>query len=105
MSSKSKKTPRKEQHFFEDPAIDRLMGTVMALASEVFVLRTRLIDLESQLAKSDLVDITHLSTPTDAAQTNATKAEAEAFSEAILKPLLGLQDALGAQFENLVIKI
>ncbi len=96
MSSNTKKRPRKEQQFFDDPAIDRLMGTVMALATEVFVLRSRLIALESQLAKSDLVDITHLSKSPDAVQSSVTKAEAKAYSEALLKPLLGLQDTLGA---------
>mgnify|MGYP006139088783 CR=1 FL=1 len=92
MLSNTKKRPRKEQEFFEDPAIDRLMGTVMALASEVFVLRSRLTGLETQLAKTDLVDITHSA---NEAQSSTNLAEAEAFAEALLKPLLGLQASIG----------
>ena len=38
--------PSPEQTFFEDPAIDRLMGVTMALAAEVYVLRERLRALE-----------------------------------------------------------
>ena len=34
--------PRPEQRFFEDPALDRIMGMTMALAAEVFVLRSQL---------------------------------------------------------------
>ena len=94
MSSNTNKRPRKEQQFFEDPAIDRLMGTVMALATEVFVLRSRLIDLETQLASTDLVDITQ---STNEALSSMNANEAEAFAEALLKPLLGLQEALGAE--------
>ena len=30
-----------EQTFFEDPALDRAFGVVMALATEVYVLRNR----------------------------------------------------------------
>ena len=33
--------PRPEQTFFDAPAIDRLMGVVMPLATEVYVLRDR----------------------------------------------------------------
>ena len=31
-----------EQSFFADPALDRAMGVIMALATEVYVLRDRL---------------------------------------------------------------
>ncbi len=33
--------PRPEQQFFNDPALDRIMGVTMALAAEVFVLRSQ----------------------------------------------------------------
>ena len=35
-----------EQTFFEDPALDRAFGVVMALATEVYVLRNRQRALE-----------------------------------------------------------
>ena len=33
--------PRPEQTFFPDPALDRAMGVIMALATEVYVMRDR----------------------------------------------------------------
>ncbi len=87
---------RTEQQFFEDPAIDRLMGTVMALATEVFVLQNRVSDLESLLAKSELVDTDLLPEAAGADHNGSIKAEAKAFAEALLKPVLGLQDAAGS---------
>ena len=47
---------RPEQTFFEDPALDRAFGMVMALATEVYVLRDRVRALETALAKSGAVD-------------------------------------------------
>lgn len=84
---------RPEQQFFDDPAIDRLMGTVMALATEVFVLQSRLRALEDRLGESGAVDIPDLhENGEDRAQ---QASEAKAYSEHLLRPLLGLQDALG----------
>ena len=39
-----------EQTFFPDPALDRAFGVVMALATEVWVLRDRLAALEAFVA-------------------------------------------------------
>lgn len=36
------RSPAAEQTFFADPALDRILGVVMALAAEVFVLRREL---------------------------------------------------------------
>ena len=84
---------RPEQQFFSDPAIDRLMGTVMALATEVFVLQSRLRALEDRLGESGVVDSDDLrGNGEDRAQ---QAAEAKAYSEHLLRPLLGIQDALG----------
>jgi hypothetical protein len=41
-----------EQSFFDDPAIDRVMAVTLALAAEVFVLRSRMRDLESALTQA-----------------------------------------------------
>ena len=67
-----------EQTFFEDPAIDRLMGVTMALAAEVYILRERLRALEGNggdnaIAKEDAAD----------------------FAERILSPLRGQQQSKG----------
>lgn len=95
MSSHLKDELRQEQQFFEDAAIDRMMGTVMALASEVFVLRSRLRALEHQMGNSGLLDIDTIHKAASAAELAKTKIDAREFSEAILKPLLGLQDSVG----------
>ncbi|MEX2123991.1 MAG: hypothetical protein WD795_08865 [Woeseia sp.] len=84
---------RPEQQFFEDPAIDRLMGTVMALATEVFVLQSRLRALEDRLGEGGVVDVANLRADSEDQAQQA--AEAKAYSEHLLRPLLGLQDALG----------
>tara|TARA_R110002049_G_scaffold115854_14_gene268108 strand:+ start:20095 stop:20385 length:291 start_codon:yes stop_codon:yes gene_type:complete len=83
---------RPEQQFFDDPAIDRLMGTVMALATEVFVLQARMRTLETELCASGAVDINDLNVKGEDAAQQA--AEAEAYSKHLLRPLLGLQDSL-----------
>lgn len=93
MNLQESQQARPEQQFFDDPAIDRLMGTVMALATEVFVLQSRLRTLEDRLSESGVVS------PDDLRDTGEDRAqqavEAQAYSEHLLRPLLGLQDALG----------
>ena len=70
--------PFPEQTFFEDPAIDRLMGVTMALAAEVYILRERLRVLEG--------------TTGDGAM---PKEDAADFAERILSPLRGEQQSKG----------
>jgi hypothetical protein len=79
---------RAEQNFFSDPAIDRLVGIVIALAAEVYVLRDRLGRLERRSANKKKVP----STEAEAADTNADR---ERFVAHILAPLLGTQQARG----------
>jgi hypothetical protein len=81
-----------EQTFFPDPALDRAFGVVMALATEVWVLRDRLAALEAQLAGRALVDRDALSRePAD----DAAREEREAFVAHLLQNLLGVQQAKG----------
>lgn len=86
---------RPEQVFFEDPALDRMMGVILALATEHCVLREQLRTLESVLAKGGFLG-------PEAGQRVANSdgseqaEEASAFAEALLRPLLGLQQANGA---------
>jgi len=95
MSSQQNYKLRKEQQFFEDAAIDRMMGLVMALAKEVFVLRSRLRALENRLTASGALDADSVDQPAGDEEAAAIKANAQAFAAGILKPLLGLQDAVG----------
>lgn len=86
-----------EQVFFKDPAIDRLMGVTMALATEVYVLRDRLRALEAQLAQQGAVNMNRLNqeaTPEELAQHQADR---EAFVAHLLSPLLGQESSLGVK--------
>lgn len=93
MNPQESRHARPEQQFFDDPVIDRLMGTLMALATEVFVLQSRLRTLEDRLGESGVVDIDDLRDKGEDRTKQA--AEAKAYSEHLLRPLLGIQDALG----------
>ena len=86
---------RPEQQFFEDPAIDRLLGTVMALAQEHYVLRDRVRSLEAELEKTKSLDRSALDAePSDEERAETAQDRAD-LVEALLKPLLGRQDSLG----------
>ena len=87
---------RPEQTFFPDPAVDRVLGIVMALATEVYVLRDRTRALEAQLATRGLVDSTALDAEPDAASLAATRADRDAFVQHLMQPLLGQQVSKGA---------
>ena len=87
---------RAEQQLFEDPAVDRLMGVLMALATEHYVLRDRVRALEGQLAQSGNLDISALEAEPTEAELAVSQLDRTAFAEALLKPLLGEQQAKGA---------
>lgn len=75
----------REQQFFNDPAMDRLMGIVMSLAAEVYILRERGRELERILGRAGLISLEELESA-EAGQDAA--AERDAFVAAILEPLL-----------------
>lgn len=78
-----------EQTFFADPALDRAMGVVMALATEVYVLRERLAALEAKLAESGALAAGTLDAEPSAEALAAAAADRTAFVAHILEPLLG----------------
>ena len=88
--------PRAEQTFFDDPAIDRVLGVVMALASEVYVLRDRVRALESQLVESGTVDAETLSAEPDPDEVARTAVDRDAFVAHLMSNLLGEQVSKGA---------
>ena len=94
MARKQVALTRSEQVFFDDPAIDRLMGVVMALATEHYVMRDRIAALERQLAAAGHIDPARLDA-LSATESAADEADAAAFTQALLEPLLGLQKSLG----------
>jgi hypothetical protein len=87
--------PRPEQTFFADPALDRAFGVVMALATEVYVLRDRLAALEGQLAARGLLDRAALDAEPAPEEIAARAADRDAFVEHLMHHLLGRQVAKG----------
>lgn len=85
---------------FEDPAIDRLMGLVMTLASEVWILNDRLGAMERILADKGIVgDDDRRAWAVDEQSQLTLDAEREAFVRGLLDKLLGLQVSRGVSRE------
>lgn len=78
-----------EQTFFAYPALDRAMGVIMALATEVYVLRDRLRALEAKLAESGVVTPAALDAEPSPQELAAAAADRAAFVAHLLEPLLG----------------
>jgi hypothetical protein len=87
--------PRPEQTFFSDPALDRAFGVVMALATEVYVLRDRLAALEAQLAARGLLDRAALDAEPSPEELAARAADRDAFVAHLMQHLLGQQVSSG----------
>ena len=87
---------RPEQTFFTDPAIDRLLGVVMNLATEVFVIRERCAAQEAMLLRAGLLDGAGLTAEPSQEEIRARDATQRAFVQALLEPLRGLQATRGA---------
>lgn len=85
-----------EQTFFDDPAIDALLGVVMALAMEHYVLRDRLRAMEEQLVRAGQLDRSALAAEPPASARAREQGDAAAFVEDLLRPILGIQQARGA---------
>ena len=87
---------RPEQVFFDDPAIDRAFGVVMALATEVYVLRDRMRTIERLLDEKGVLsrgEVDREPTP-EAVQADAS--DRQAFVAGLMQPLLGRQVSKGA---------
>ena len=89
--------PRAEQTFFEDPAIDRVLGLTMALASEVYVLRDRLRALEAHLAETGVVAPEALDAEPGPDEIARNAADRDAFVAHLMGNLLGEQASKGAR--------
>jgi hypothetical protein len=95
MSKEPNRAGASEQTFFADPALDRALGVVMALATEVYVLRDRLRAVEALLDKAGVVSIDDLDAPPTAAALQAGEADRQAFIAGLMEPLLGRQASRG----------
>jgi hypothetical protein len=84
-----------EQVFFSDPAVDRMLGVLMTLATEHYVLRDRVRALEEQLARSGVVDRSRLSAVPGAGEAEEIAADAAEFAATLMESLLGAQRSTG----------
>jgi hypothetical protein len=91
MSATSLDAPRPEQSFFADPAIDRVLAVTMALAAEVYLLRSRVRTLERAQRAAGVEVLPTLSKD----EAEAERADAAAFVAHVLEPALGEQQARG----------
>jgi hypothetical protein len=86
--------------FFPDPSVDRVLGVVMELAAEVYVLRDRLSTVERVLQREGTLDRAHLEayqpTPEERAQ---RLAERNALIARILAPMTAESDSPAPPFE------
>jgi hypothetical protein len=87
---------RPEQTFFEDPALDRAFGVVMALATEVYVQRNRMRALERQLEVAGVIENGDLDREPSDEERLAEAEDRDAFVEGLMINLLGKQQAKGA---------
>ena len=86
--------------FFADKAVDRVLGVVMELAGEVYVLRDRLRTIEQLLDQQGCVTRADLETfePSEAARAERL-AERDAFIARILAPMTYEADSPNPAFE------
>ncbi len=96
MSNEANANARPEQVFFEDPAIDRAFGVVMALATEVYVLRDRLAAMERLLDGKGVLARAELDREPAPDEVQAGEADRAAFVAGLMEPLLGRQASKGA---------
>ena len=96
MSDTEIEAPRAEQTFFEDEALDRAFGVVMALATEVYVLRDRVQALERLLTESGVIGERALDGEPSLAERAERAADRDAFVAHLMDNLLGRQVSKGA---------
>ncbi len=89
--------PRPEQTFFDDSGLDRAVGMIMTLASELYVLRDRQRCLEKMLAARGMLDPAELDfyKPT-ADEAEEIAADRDAFVASLMENVLGRQVSKGA---------
>ena len=87
--------PRPEQRFFEDEALDRAVGMIFSLATELWVVKDRMAALERALADRGVLDIAALDAEPGDAERQAMAAERQAFVRGLMENLLGTQMAKG----------
>jgi hypothetical protein len=97
---------KREQQFFEDPVVDRLMGVVMALAAEVYIIKDRERALEQVLADKGIIgsDAVESFKPASPDQESSGK-ERDAFVSRIFESIVAGGEAMSAVDLDLVEKL
>jgi hypothetical protein len=86
--------------FFPDPNVDRVLGVVMELAGEVYVLRARLRALERQLEANGCLSRADLEATQPTPEERAAHlAERDAFIVRILAPMTDAADSPTPEFQ------
>ena len=84
-----------EQQFFDDPALDRVFGVVMALATEVYVLRDRQRAIEKILANQGVIDLETLNAEPSDEERAASQLDRNEFVNNLMENLTGFQVSKG----------
>jgi hypothetical protein len=92
---KMKTTAIPEQKFFNDPALDRTFGVVMALATEVYVLRDRQRAIENVLVTQGVLDLETLNAEPSDEERAATELDRNEFVSHLMESLSGHQVSKG----------
>jgi hypothetical protein len=86
--------------FFDDPAVDRVLGIVMELAAEVYVLRERLRTVEQMLDERGAISRADLEAYRPSAEERAARlAERDAFIARIMAPVTHEADSPAPTFQ------
>ena len=96
MSDSADPARQPEQTFFDDPSLDRAFGVVMALATEVYVLRDRLRAMERQLEGAGVLDIAALDAEPSAEEQARNAEDRAAYVAHLMQNILGEQQSRGA---------
>jgi len=84
-----------EQQFFDDPALDRVFGVVMALATEVYVLRDRQRAIEKMLASQNVLDLDNLNAEPSNEEREMNHLDRDEFVNHLMESLTGFQVSKG----------
>ncbi len=95
MTDKQETGVRAEQTFFEDAAIDRVLGVVMALATEVYVLRDRQRALERLLDDKGTISRADLEREPTPEEIQTDDADRQQFVAGLMENLIGQQVSKG----------
>jgi hypothetical protein len=86
--------------FFPDPYVDRVLGVVMELAAEVYVLRERVYTVERLLERAGAVTRADLDAYEPSAEERAQRlAERDALIARILAPMTAESDSPSPPFQ------